>query len=222
MTWLDEPLIALDTETTGTDPETARIVTACIGLAAQPGAWAPRQWLINPGVPIPAEATAIHGITQEAAGRGADPRVALAEIAAVLSDCARGGVPVVIFNASYDLTLLDREFRRHLGAELPLGLLVLDTLVLFRRFDLTTGGDDSSSSRHAMASPSRLTTRPPMHWPHCGCCTSSPPTTTCSPSSASTTCNPCKPNGTPPTRRPPHPSASATVSPPTALTPTGP
>lgn len=155
MTWLDSPLVSLDTETSGLSVEQDRVITACIGHSARPGAWAPRQWLINPGVPIPAEATAIHGITQEAAGRGADPRVALAEIAAVLSDCARGGVPVVIFNASYDLTLLDREFRRHLGAELPVGLLVLDTLVLFRRFDLTTGGRrlEQLAARHGITFP---------------------------------------------------------------------
>lgn len=63
MTWLDSPLAALDTETTGTDPETARVVTACVGMSMAPGQWSPMEWRLNPGVPIPAGAAAVHGIT---------------------------------------------------------------------------------------------------------------------------------------------------------------
>ena len=155
MTWLDSPLIALDTETTGTDPETARVVTACVGMSMAPGQWSPMEWQLNPGVPIPAGAAAVHGITDADVTDWSAPADALAEIRGRLVNAATYEVPIVGHNLAYDLTLLDREFRRRLGAELPAGLLVLDTLVLFRRFDLTTGGRrlEQLAARHGITFP---------------------------------------------------------------------
>ena len=130
MTWMtDSRLTGIDTESTGTNPETARIVSACVGSSS---------WLIDPGVDIPAEATAVHGVTTEHAREyGSDPAEALTEIYELL---LRRAGPIVLHNAPYDLTLLDREFRRHLGMRLPDGLIVLDTLILYWRFDWRTGG----------------------------------------------------------------------------------
>ena len=139
MIWTDKPLYALDCESTSTDPETARIITVCLGYSGMRGQFGADSWLINPGVPIPAEATKVHGITDETASVGDDPAEALEDLRLLLDGIAHRRAPVVIHNAPYDLTLLDREFRRHLGTGLPEGLIVLDTLVLFRRFDLTTG-----------------------------------------------------------------------------------
>ena len=79
MTWLDSPLGALDTETTGTDPETARVVTACVGMSMAPGQWSPMEWRLNPGVPIPAGAAAVHGITDADVTDWSAPADALAE-----------------------------------------------------------------------------------------------------------------------------------------------
>lgn len=139
VTWLTSPLLALDTETTGTDPETDRIVTLCLGRSDKPGHWQPHNALINPGAPIPAEATKIHGITDELASAGQSPADALPEVHAMLTQAAERKMPVVGHNLAFDLTLLDRELGRHLGLSLPGGLIVLDTLVLFWRFDMTTG-----------------------------------------------------------------------------------
>jgi DNA polymerase-3 subunit epsilon len=62
------------------------------------------------------------------------------EIARALAESARAGRPLVVMNAPYDLTLLDRELRRHRG--LPLDaytaghpLLVLDPWVLDKHLD---------------------------------------------------------------------------------------
>ena len=140
MSWLQSPILALDTESTGTDPETARVVTYCLGRSDRPGQWEPvESWLIDPGCPIPPEATAVHGITDEQAAEGDTPELALGQLEVELRAAAFAQVPIVLHNAPYDLTLLDREFRRHLGVGLPDGLIILDTLVLFRRFELTTG-----------------------------------------------------------------------------------
>ena len=140
-TWLGRTMYSLDTESTSLDTESARVITLTLGRSTSPGHWSPKSYLLDPGVEIPAEATAVHGITTEHAQKeGMQPGHALHEVWLWLTQIATGRTPLVIFNAPYDLTLLDREFRRHLGEPLPTGLIVLDTLVLFRRFDWTTGG----------------------------------------------------------------------------------
>jgi DNA polymerase-3 subunit epsilon len=135
MTWLDGPLCGFDLETTGTDVEEDRIVTGCVGFARQPGDWQPRTWLINPGVPIPEQATAVHGITDDQAAQGEDPVQALEAIDRALQAAWFAGAPVIGFNISYDLTLLDRELRRHLGRPLQVSGPVLDGLVIDKHID---------------------------------------------------------------------------------------
>lgn len=140
--WLDRPLAAFDLETTGTDPEEDRIVTASVALVGaglDPDA---TDWLVDPGIEIPAKATEVHKITTEMArAEGRDPAEAVSEITELLAAYLKEGYPVVAFNARYDLTMLDRESRRH-GVE-PLvdmvgdsfQLLVLDPLILDKQQD---------------------------------------------------------------------------------------
>jgi DNA polymerase-3 subunit epsilon len=110
--WHGSALAGFDLETTGPDPETARIVTASVAWRGTPGDGG-RDWTVNPGVEIPAEATAVHGITTEFAREfGADPAVAVAEICGRLAQAMAERWPLVIFNAPYDLTVLDRETHR--------------------------------------------------------------------------------------------------------------
>lgn len=140
MGWVDQPMVGFDTETTGVDVDRDRIVTAALVRRA-PGGTQVSRWLIDPGVEIPAAATAVHGITTEhARAHGCAPREALDEIAAELAAAVTRAEPVVAFNASYDLTLLDAELRRHGLPTLPERLghpvrAVLDPLVLDRHLD---------------------------------------------------------------------------------------
>ena len=99
--WSEVVWAALDTETTGVDVETDRIVTACVGIGdPKLGTWHPREWLINPGVPIPDEAAAIHGVTTEKArAEGVDPVVALAEIRDAIADGRMGLDEVAAYEA---------------------------------------------------------------------------------------------------------------------------
>lgn len=109
-------LVGFDLETTGVDVETARIVTASIVTYTDRVRTSTRDWLINPGIDIPEQATAVHGITTEhARTNGQDPKAALPEIYALL----RQAETVAIYNAPYDLTVLDRELRRHVTSLLP-------------------------------------------------------------------------------------------------------
>ena len=129
-------MVAFDVETTGVDPETARIVTACVATVNTTPPRAPQQWLVNPGVEIPAEATAIHGITTEhAREHGTDPAEACARIAEVLRVHWMAGDPVVAYNAPFDLTVLDRELRRHGHAGLDAVGAVVDPLAIDRAVD---------------------------------------------------------------------------------------
>ncbi|MFI1536372.1 3'-5' exonuclease [Streptomyces anandii] len=114
MGWHRELLIGFDLETTGTDPREARIVTGAVIEVRGGEPAGHREWLADPGVEIPPDAVAVHGISNERAaseGRPAD-RVADA-IADVLTGYWKTGVPVVAYNAAFDLTLLSAELRRH-------------------------------------------------------------------------------------------------------------
>ncbi|GAA0426428.1 exonuclease domain-containing protein [Streptomyces luteireticuli] len=135
--WPDGRLIAFDTETTGTEWEMDRIVAAsvvAVGAGREPEV---TTWLVNPGVEIPEAATAVHGITTDRArADGQDPVTAIAAIADRLVSLMDGGSPLIVFNARFDLTLLDRECRRYDLPVLPDRLLsrellpVIDPLVL--------------------------------------------------------------------------------------------
>jgi DNA polymerase-3 subunit epsilon len=140
--WYEGPLASFDTETTGVDVERDRIVTAA--LVTQDASGGPvrrREWVADPGLPIPAGATAVHGLTDAwAREHGRSPHLVVEEIAHALADCARAGVPLVVMNAPYDLTLLDRELRRHRRLTLSqylesAPLLVVDPRVLDRHLD---------------------------------------------------------------------------------------
>ncbi|MGW3119951.1 exonuclease domain-containing protein [Streptomyces sp. NPDC001107] len=141
-TWYEGPLAAFDTETTGVDVETDRIVSAAVVVQDTPGS-RPRvtRWLVNPGVPVPEAATAVHGLTDEhLALNGRWPAPVMYEIAEELAEQAAMARPLVVMNAPFDLTLLDRELRRHRASSLDRWfeastLRVLDPRVLDKHLD---------------------------------------------------------------------------------------
>ncbi|SES46529.1 DNA polymerase-3 subunit epsilon [Streptomyces sp. yr375] len=114
MAWYRELLIGFDLETTGTDPREARIVTGAVIEVRDGQVLGRREWLADPGVEIPADAVAVHGISNERATTEGAPADRVADaIAEVLVGYWRTGVPVVAYNAAFDLTLLSAELRRH-------------------------------------------------------------------------------------------------------------
>lgn len=136
MTWCDERLAALDVETTAVDPNVARIVSASI---VRCGGGLPTEsfsLLVDPGVEIPEDAARVHGITTEQARlRGTPAARAVPVIVETLRAFAVRH-PLVVFNSPYDLTVADREARRH-GVE-PLdveSLRVIDPLVIDKWLD---------------------------------------------------------------------------------------
>ena len=130
-------LAVFDLETTGIDVETSRVVTANVSLLDETGAvLSRRDWLADPGVEIPEQATAVHGVTTaRARAEGQPARVVIDEIVRALRSALADGYALVIYNAPYDLTLLDREAARHdvvpLGDPGP----VIDPLVIDKQID---------------------------------------------------------------------------------------
>lgn len=134
MSWRDY-LAGFDLETDSADPEDARIVTACVGIANS-GGWTAKNWLLQPERDIPETACAIHGITTEMARiDGADRMEGLKEIAAAIRAAWSAGAALVSHNSPYDLTVLDRELRRAGHGPLTITGPVVDTLVLDKAVD---------------------------------------------------------------------------------------
>lgn len=141
MKFPDVRKLAFDTETTGPNPLQDRIVTAA--LIARGGGLPDRKmsWLINPGIPIPAEATEVHGIDDAKAATGATPADALDDIADHLAKALTYGMPVVAYNLSFDWTILTRDLERHrlptLDERMPEGTVpgLVDPLVIDKQFD---------------------------------------------------------------------------------------
>ena len=134
--WFDR-LAVFDLETTGIDVETARIVTASVGILDESGSCVERwDWLADPGVDIPEGATAVHGVTTHRArtdGRPAGDVVH--EIIEMIRRLLETGLPLTVFNAPYDLTLLNREAFRYGIRPLENPLPVIDPLVIDKAVD---------------------------------------------------------------------------------------
>lgn len=105
---LQRPIVFFDLETTGTNILTDRIVEISILKINPDGSTVERTRRINPGMPIPAEATAVHHITDEDVASEPQFRQIANSLAIMLSGCDIAG-----FNSSkFDVPMLDEEFRR--------------------------------------------------------------------------------------------------------------
>ena len=122
--------LALDFETTGLDSDIGRVVEIgairfCLGKEGCDEE-ASLACLVDPGMPIPRQARAIHGISNEDVA-GAP---SFGEVAHSLLALAQGAV-IVAHNVRFDLSFLDAELSR-LGLTRPESA-VLDTVALSRR-----------------------------------------------------------------------------------------
>lgn len=126
---LTRPLAFFDLETTGTDPASDKIVEISVLRVDPGGGRESRTRRVNPGRPIPAEATAIHGIRDEDVRDEPDFRRVARGLLDFLKDSDLAGFNV----ARFDLPLLDREFRE---CGLDLGVArrrVIDAMTIFHR-----------------------------------------------------------------------------------------
>jgi DNA polymerase-3 subunit epsilon len=105
---LTRPIVFFDLETTGLNPATDRIVEMALVKMLPGGGRDIMVRRINPGIPIPAETTAIHGIRDEDVVDAPPFKHIAKELHAWLKGCDFGG-----YNAArFDLPLLVEEFLR--------------------------------------------------------------------------------------------------------------
>lgn len=124
-TEMPSALLVWDVESTGVDIENDRILTAYAMVQEADGnVLEERDWIINPGIEVPEAASDVHGMTtewvQENGRKDADR--AIREIAGFIDEASMAGYPIVGYNNSYDLGILDRELRRHGAVGLDVGL----------------------------------------------------------------------------------------------------
>lgn len=126
---LRRPLAFVDLETTGTSPASDRIVEIAI-LKVQPdGTEDFRRKRANPGVPIPAEATTIHGITDADVADEPPFQAYARSLNDFMADCDIAGFNV----AGFDLRMLEAEFRRAGVAFSREGRSVIDAMTIFHQ-----------------------------------------------------------------------------------------
>ena len=126
---LTRSLVFFDTETTGVDASNDRIIEISLLKLFPDGKEEIKTFLINPGIPIPEEATAIHGIT-DADVADKPSFSALSEILlGILSNSALCGYNLIKF----DFPLLRMEFARNNIEFNALGINLIDPMRIFMK-----------------------------------------------------------------------------------------
>jgi DNA polymerase-3 subunit epsilon len=126
---LTRPLVVFDLETTGTDPMRDKIVEISLLRVEPEGGRSSLTRRINPERPIPADATAIHGIRDDDVRAAPVFRQLARELLDVLADADLAGFNV----RRFDVPLLDREFR-DCGLDLALsGRRIVDAMTIFHK-----------------------------------------------------------------------------------------
>ena len=105
---LEKPIVFFDLETTGIQVAKDRIVEIAILKVFPNGNKESKCWLVNPTIPIPAETTDIHGISDEKVANEPTFNKLAEEISELIHNCDLGG-----YNSNkFDIPLLAEEFLR--------------------------------------------------------------------------------------------------------------
>ncbi|MEN9335209.1 MAG: Exodeoxyribonuclease 10 [Bacteroidota bacterium] len=105
---LNRPICFFDLETTGIDVARDRIVEISIVKVFPNGNKECRTWLVNPTIPIPPQATAVHGISNEKVANEPTFKELAPQIHAMIKDADLAG-----FNSDrFDIPLLAEELLR--------------------------------------------------------------------------------------------------------------
>ncbi|WP_370225791.1 exonuclease domain-containing protein [Mesoflavibacter sp.] len=131
---LTKPLCFFDLETTGINITTDRIVEISILKVYPNGNKESKTWLVNPEMPIPAEVSAIHGITDEKVANEPTFKQLASEINNMIKDADLAG-----FNSNrFDIPLLAEEMLR---ADMDFDMksrLAIDVQTIFHKMEQRT------------------------------------------------------------------------------------
>ena len=105
---LTKPLCFFDLETTGTDISKDRIVEIAVLKLHPDGTQENKEWRVNPEQPIPSQASAVHGITDEMVANEPTFKELSGEIYSFMKGCDLAG-----YNSDrFDIPLLVEELLR--------------------------------------------------------------------------------------------------------------
>ena len=123
------PIAFIDVETTGTNPNSSRVVELSILKIHPDGKEECKSHRVNPGVPIPAEATAVHGITDADVASLPTFRQYARSVKDFLDGCDIAGFNVIKF----DLPCLEAEFARADVEFSRQGRYLVDSMVIYHQ-----------------------------------------------------------------------------------------
>ena len=131
---LSKPICFFDLETTGTNVAKDRIVEISILKIFPNGTKSSKTWLVNPEMPIPAESTAIHGISDAKVAAEPTFKKISREIYQMIKDSDLGG-----YNSDrFDIPLLAEEMLR---AEVDFdmkNMVSIDVQTIFHKMEKRT------------------------------------------------------------------------------------
>lgn len=133
-------LVTFDVESTGIDTENDRIITCFMRAKDGDEVVFEQNWVIDPDVEIPKEASDVHGMTTEWVRENGRKDVvqAISEIWMDLERFGDNGYVVAGFNNSFDLAILESELQRHRIADVLFkyeGPRFIDPVIFSRHFD---------------------------------------------------------------------------------------
>ena len=114
-------LLGFDTETTGLDYKKDSIISASLVLRdRQSGEDKVFNFLINPNTPIDPKASAVNGFTQEFVEKnGKNQKEEVEKIAEAILLAQKKGIPLVAYNAKFDVKMLKRSAEKTLQKNSP-------------------------------------------------------------------------------------------------------
>jgi DNA polymerase-3 subunit epsilon len=131
---LDKPLVLFDVESTGLSLSYDRIVELAYIKIQPNGREVKKVLYLNPEVPIPPEATEIHGITDDKVKDAPTFREKSNELWDIFIDCYYGGFNII----NYDLPMLRREFLR-VGMDFTYAVTqVIDSKIIYHYMEPRT------------------------------------------------------------------------------------
>lgn len=134
---LEKPIVYFDIESTGVDTETDRIVElACIKYFPD-GTQEEKSYIFNPEIPIPKEASDVHGITDDMVKDKPTFKQYARAMRAWFYDCDLAG-----FNSdNFDIPLLSAEFERAGANGIDWKPTLFDVMKLYRNLFPNTLSD---------------------------------------------------------------------------------
>ena len=131
---LTKPIVFIDLETTGINVSLDKIVEIALVKIMPDGTKQVKRKLVNPEVPIPEQATAIHGISDEMVNEAPSFKQIANEIKQFIEGADLGG-----YNSNrFDIPMLNEEFlRAGISADLESRLL-LDVQKIFHKMEQRT------------------------------------------------------------------------------------